>query len=57
MFRLEMKTDNAAFEEWAAPMEIARILRDVANRLEDDQLIGPCRDINGNNVGQYRYRR
>ena len=53
MFKLEIATDNAAFEHGGAA-EIARILRDTADRIavgcftNDDCKL---RDLNGNTVG------
>lgn len=54
MFKLEIETDNAAFED-GAELEIARILRNVAERLEylDGLREGNARDINGNRVGRW----
>ncbi len=55
MFKLEIETDNAAFED--APFkEIARILRKLAKDLEQSnagtiQQDIPLRDLNGNHVG------
>ena len=46
-----IQCDNAAFEKNPAE-EVARILRELANRLNEG--IGYCyqlRDLNGNNVG------
>lgn len=51
MFKLEFATDNAAFEVPFA--EIARILRDVAERIERGAVSAPVRDINGNTVGAF----
>ena len=53
MITITMKTYNAAFEDYAA--EVARILRDLADRYERDQthLDGATlRDLNGNTVGK-----
>jgi hypothetical protein len=49
---LRIKMDNAAFED--DPGELARILRDLADKVENgvtdgDQFV--ARDINGNKVG------
>jgi hypothetical protein len=47
---------NAAFEEDAAASEIARILRDVALRIENQDYPDgevPIRDINGNKCGSF----
>lgn len=57
---IDMDLDNAAFEADAAG-EIARILRDLAQRVEDAGNYAPgvphtdvlnCRDSNGNSVGK-----
>lgn len=55
MFKLQIKTDNAAFENSAAD-EIARILERLANDLRDsaDTAAGKLRDANGNTVGSYK---
>ena len=53
MFRIEIQTDNAAFDPDPGP-ELARILRELAARLDDGvDLAEPIRlrDINGNTVG------
>lgn len=55
MFRLQIETGNAAFDD-APASEIARILRDLAGRIECDGIPpkGDCwhlRDVNGNRVG------
>ncbi|USK62287.1 hypothetical protein [Peribacillus asahii] len=49
-----IKTGNAAFEE-NPNMEIARILRELANNLEADVHPGKLRDLNGNTVGTVEY--
>ena len=55
MFELTMKTDNAAFgdPECDRPIEVARILKAVAEALHDGRTEGFCTDINGNNVGSW----
>jgi hypothetical protein len=50
-FRVQVNTDNAAFEE--PGFELARILREVADRLESGSVAGNVRDINGNSVGSF----
>lgn len=61
-FLLEIRTDNAAFfdadNNHAPAGEIARILRDVAEQLDDGPEVrhGSCYDINGNTVGHYGER-
>ena len=52
MFTLTFQTSNAAFEG-AEASETARILRDIAARIESGNLEGPARDENGNTVGRY----
>jgi hypothetical protein len=52
-FRVEIDTFNAAFED-GAHQEVARILREIADRVEQGSDGGPVRDINGNTVGRYR---
>lgn len=57
-FRLHLDCDNAAFED-APGEEIARILREAADRIESGDLPGGftnLRDMNGNAVGAYRLR-
>ena len=57
MLKLKINTENQAFDQ-AEGQEVARILRDLANRLEhldklqESQL--PLRDLNGNTVGYYQ---
>lgn len=54
-FRLHVACDNAAFEDGMAS-ELARILRDVAKRLERGEDCGSwtnVRDSNGNTVGAF----
>lgn len=55
MFELEIETDGAAFDPLSA--EVARILRDIASRVESESDVsGRIRDINGNTVGWWRVR-
>jgi hypothetical protein len=66
MFALAIKTDNAAFagdgsndfaeRQQCERDEVARILRDVAEKLDQGTDAGPVRDINGNTVGSWRLR-
>lgn len=54
-FRLYIRTDNDAFADDPRP-EIARILRDIANRVESGDDYHHYRtifDINGNDVGRF----
>lgn len=52
MFRLEIETDNAAFEEDPSA-EVARILAVAAVRIKGGYTAGELRDINGNFVGRF----
>jgi len=54
MFTLRFDTDNAVFEESFAS-ECARILREVADKLEEGDDNGAIRDINGNSIGKWSY--
>lgn len=51
MFKLQIDTGNAAFDDGSLKLEVARILRDVADRLEVGAYVNKLRDINGNTVG------
>ena len=56
MFSLKLKTDNAAFSDGNKSFEIARILRELADKIEDGQTEGNTRDINGNTTGSFKVR-
>lgn len=52
--RINIKTDNEAFEaDWRG--EIARILRDLADRIESGRNPKAIHDFNGNKVGFVSY--
>jgi hypothetical protein len=52
---ITIQTGNAAFED-APASEVARILRDLADRFENEGALDatPLRDHNGNKVGVVR---
>ena len=56
MLKLKLETDNQAFNQEG--QEVARILRDLADRLEHLDKLQECqlplRDLNGNLVGYYK---
>ena len=56
LVQIEIKTDNAAFDEPDTDTEVARILRELADKIEsvglDDMSL---RDFNGNTVGSVIY--
>lgn len=54
MFKVEFATDNAAFEGEARRDECARILREIADKLENgSQDEAKVYDQNGNAVGRW----
>ena len=52
-FTLNIDCENLAFEDDAAP-ELARLLREIADRIESGSMAGNIRDINGNRVGSFK---
>lgn len=54
-FRVLINIDNAAFED-GRDAELARILREVADKLDDGVSAGNVRDYNGNTVGDFGVR-
>ena len=58
-FRLSIKTANAAFADHGLASELARILRELALRIERDDHTssnsGKLYDLNGNRVGEFEY--
>lgn len=58
VFTLEIKTDSAAFQDddgWGF-YEVARLLREVADRVEGGWSTGGVLDLNGNTVGAFDWR-
>lgn len=53
MLKIEIQTDNDAFASLFGGEECARILRDVANKLEEGYTDGPLIDYNGSKVGHF----
>ena len=51
-FLLKIRCENAAFSDDPA-LEVARLLREIARRVEDGARMGGVRDINGNSVGHF----
>ena len=49
-FILEIECDNAAFSD-SKSVEVARILHELADKIEDDCDEYYIKDINGNSVG------
>lgn len=54
MFKLIIETDKDAFAD-NPKAEIARILRETADKLESGRYVNKLRDVNGNTVGSVLY--
>jgi len=52
--KIEIQMDNAAFEEPGAELELAGILRDLAQRVEAGDRERSLLDSNGNRVGLFK---
>ena len=53
-FKLNIETDNEAFDEdWKMRNSLESILESVINKIDEGYTEGICRDINGNNVGDW----
>jgi len=52
MFKLKIETDNAAFDN-KEEVEVCRILREIADKIEGGRHGGFVIDINGSVVGEY----
>lgn len=63
MFKLSIKTGNAAFcdpttgeeSSWDENHEVARILREIADKIDDGRREGKAIDYNGNSVGEFTF--
>jgi hypothetical protein len=53
MFTMKFKTQNEAFD---SGVEVSRILRAVAEKIDQDYSEGTVMDLNGNAVGQWELR-
>ncbi len=53
MVIVQFNTDNAAFDE--ATTEIARILRKIAEDVENGETAKGILDFNGNRIGQWEF--
>jgi hypothetical protein len=54
MFTMKVKTDNAAFSGEDKWYELARILKYVAQQIEDGHPGKSVQDSNGNTVGSFK---
>ncbi|MER9178917.1 hypothetical protein [Mesorhizobium sp. M0767] len=51
---IEFKTDGDAFTDGNGAAEVARILRDIIDKVETTQHgSGPIHDLNGNRIGHW----
>lgn len=50
--KILIETENEAFE--GNSNELARLLRELAERIERGEMEGTIRDINGNKVGSFK---
>lgn len=59
MFKLKMDTGNEAFQDDGQSghehLEAARILREIADKLDHGKRDGRCMDANGNIVGEWGF--
>ena len=53
MFKVKIKIWNAAFDDEGKAMELSRMLKEVASKIERGFYQGKIKDINGNTVGEY----
>lgn len=51
--KVQFSTDNAAFDGDDKRAECARILRDIARKVEHGTRNGTVRDVNGNEIGAW----
>lgn len=55
MFKLEIKTTNAAFSDGNTAGEVARLLRQAAEAIENGADRRPLSDYNGNKCGYFAF--
>ena len=54
-FVLKIEADNEAFQP-DPRVEVARLLRRAADKLEQGDMAGTLRDFNGNTVGEFTFQ-
>jgi len=52
-FTCTIQAENASFEGESKPVELARLLRKVADKVEQGREKGMVIDFNGNKVGEF----
>jgi hypothetical protein len=55
MFKLEFKTDNAAFQDDNFAYEVERILHKVASQVNEGKTEGSILDYNGNLIDHFSW--
>ena len=55
MFQLKIHTHGAAFHDGDTGKEVARILRELADRVENGRTSGRVFDVNGNACGGWTF--
>lgn len=50
---MRIDSDNAAFEEDSGAVEVARLVRQIADRIDQGEREGKLLDLNGNTVGEF----
>lgn len=53
MFKLSFKTGNDAFQDGNKEYEVSRILKELAEKVENGSDGGKIKDINGNTIGEW----
>jgi len=53
MFKLEFEMGNAAFSDGEKEYEVARILKEIAEKVAFGKTEGSVADINGNKIGEW----
>lgn len=54
MLTIEFHTGNSAFED-NEPEETAKLLRDIASKIDRGDTDGPVLDLNGNTIGGWEF--
>ena len=53
MFKLKFRMGNSAFDDGNKEYEVARILKEIAEKVENGRTEGSIMDYNGNNIGEW----
>ncbi len=55
-FQVDVNCSNESFAEYGFVFEIQRILKEIADKVENGQRSGILLDYNGNRVGEFGFR-